>query len=81
CKAAVEVDVGSHELPLYTGPTSTASANSSAFRNDRRSQNSEFPTTNQLLSNLRSATIFSRDCFLVRMRQNWNFGSGAHIAL
>jgi hypothetical protein len=59
-KRAVEVDVGSHELPLCAGPTSTASANPTACRNDRRSQNSELPTTNQLLSNLRSATIF---CF------------------
>ena len=32
----------------------------------------------QAISTLRR---FSPDCLLVRMRQNWSFGSGAHIAL
>jgi hypothetical protein len=37
----------------------------------------------QLPSYLHSAAIFSSTiiCLLVRMRQNWSFGSGAHIAL
>jgi hypothetical protein len=35
----------------------------------------------QLPSYLHSATIFSRDYLLAQMRQNWSFGSGAHIAL